>query len=337
MSIMTQFNLDPALFGSVISEPDLLDNNRKTTMFRAGVPTLYKGSINGVAIDAEVTLKSARLTRLSLLQQVQKSTGNQYYLATGVMNPVEFNIDLILDGVKTNIIDFFHGVAQESAGTEISRDAYLLNLSKIGLKWNTGMPLFFQQFGANKDQLDAAVEIMKAHGGRDTKSKMKNNSSFEYAFQLKEGLPISAFEIGTVDRTKSPRFNHDNIGQGFLNLIDAQVEQFSRIVGLRKSAKLKLALATEGNKSEAEIAELKASADLDTQMAGQWTSNWAGAQQRLTQLKEGGFQQGALFDPVNLPCGRFTILEGTTPVEIDLWTQRNKPDLSTVPDSSEPF
>lgn len=326
MSIIDTLGIDASIFAAIINEPDLLENNSNTTMLRADQEIPYKGSINGKQIDAYVTLRDAAVTRLSLLQQQQRSTGRDYWLVTGVMQPVKLDITLMLEGKRIDMIDLFHEIACTSAGASISKDEFLMNARKIGMKFMDGQPLFFQQFGANFDKFKEMINVFKDHGAQDVIGSITNNKgSIKAAYELKPGMPVTAFEVGTVDRTQSARFAHDNVGQGFLNLVDAQFEQFTRILGLRKSAKLKRAEAESSNLSEDKIVALKTSADLDAKMSRMAISNWAGAQRRLERKQDGSFEQHPIYDVVNLPCGRFTVMTNSGPYECDLWTNnRNK-------------
>jgi hypothetical protein len=338
MSIANQFGLDADILGAFVNEPDILESSSTTTMLRKNKEVVYKASINGNSVDAFVTLREASLTRLSLLQQKQASTGRDYWLATGVMQPVKIDIDLVIEGDRISLVDFLHQLTCEAAGQQISTEQFLLSARKIGLNFSEGMPLFFQQFGANYNKFASLVNEFKAAGAEDVLGQIdpaKNaKNRIQAAYQLKPGMPITAFEVGSVDRTKSARFHHDNVGQGFLNLVDAQIEQFTRIVGLRKSAKIKMAQAEVVGVAEDKAKELKASANIDMQMSRQAVSNWAGAQRRIRRTEDGTFKTDNMFDPVNLPCGRLTVVRNDgTSYEADIWSNNNNggSNMSSTP------
>jgi hypothetical protein len=343
MSILNSLGIDGSLFAAMVNEPDILENNSKTTMMRLDKEVQYKGSIAGKEINAFVTLREASLTRLSLLEQTQKSTGRDYYLVTGVMQPVRFDIDLMIEGQRINFIDVLHQIACESSGSTITRDEFLMHSSKIGVDLVGGQPLFFQQFGANIQKWEEALEVFQSAGAQCVFREIKNNTGrIKAAYQLKPGVPLTAFEVGTVDRTQSARYAHDNVGQGFLDLIDAQFDQFTRILGLRKSAKVKKTEAENSNLSEAQVVALKNDAELDMKMSKMAIRNWAGAQRRLQQLPNGSFEKNPIYDPVNLPCGRFTMATSNGLYEADLWSNnRNNvtPATSTqiAATASDPF
>lgn len=343
MDILSSFNITASDLGALINEPEILQSRSNTTRLTVGKEVPYTCSMNGVTVNGFVTLKSARLTRLSLLEQTMASDpNNKYWLATGIMNPVDMNIEIIVDGQRINMVDLFHQITEKAAGTSISREDFIANASKIGLKFTSGMPMFFQQFGANKDNFKGIIDVFKAHGAEDVIESIRNNTgSIKVAYALKAGLPVTSFEVGTVDRKQSARFAHNGVGQGFLNFLDAQFDQLTRIVSLRKSARVKLAQTLQDGLSENEIVALKESAKVDSNMAGQWPSNWGGAQKRLVRLKS-GFEEQNVFDPVSVPCGRFTVVQSTgEPYEVDLWTNKKAGivDVSTpaVNAPEEPF
>jgi len=99
MSISTNFGLDLDVFADLTGDPALLESTSTTTTLRQGVRTPYSASINGVPVNAYVTLESARLTRLSILEQQSVSNNNSaYWLVTGIFKPVKMNVEVIVDG-----------------------------------------------------------------------------------------------------------------------------------------------------------------------------------------------------------------------------------------------
>ena len=336
MSIIEKFSLDASAFSAVIEEPELFERRGSTTRLNLGIRTPYKASINGIDVPAYVTLEQASLTRLSLLKQTQAATGREYDLVTGIFKPVKFNVELIVDGQTVDLVQLMNLVANEATGRTIPEEEFIHSARRIGLNFKDGMPLFFQQFGASYEGFKAATAIMAQHGAVDTASSMKNRGRIVEAWQMPQnaGIAVTSLELGTVDRTQSARFKHNGQGQGFLNLVEAQIEQFSRIVGLRKQAKMLEAERdnlTKNGANQAQIKGLGAQITELTQMSQQWQSNWAGAQRRLVMTKNGSFTEEPVYDPVNAPCGRFTLNE----VEIDLWTNslQNRETPAVVTDS----
>ena len=83
-----------------------------------------------------------------------------------------------------------------------------------------GMPFFFQQFGANIDGFKHALEAFKLAGAKDVIGQMNNPGRIQAAYQHDAGVPVTAFEVGSVDRSKS------RTEQGFQNLVDSIIENF---------------------------------------------------------------------------------------------------------------
>lgn len=328
MSILNKLNIkDTTAFGLLVSEPDILDVNGSTTTFRLGKPQPYAGTIQGSPVQAVVTLREAQLTRLSHLVQTQKSTGNQYNLVTGIFNPVRFDIELMVDGKKMDMMDVLRAIAEEVSGGKISEEEFELNCQKIGFQYRTGMPMFFQQFGANLESFQQLLEVFKSNGAVDVFDSIrgeKRRIMSAYAIPRgNPGIPVTSLEVGSMDRSKSERFAHDGIGQGFQNLIDAQFEQFVRIVTLRKLARTKLEEANNAaNADEASL--LRAESEKASKMSRQASSTWGGSQQRIVAQANGGFMSEDMYDPANVPCGRFTLELPGGSQEFSLWTNKNE-------------
>lgn len=330
MNILEHFGISSDDFSIVADSPELFHSNSKTTKLIAGKEVSYEITINKKKIPAYVTLESAKLTRLSLLEQ-QKSNGQDYWLVTGVLKPVKLNIDLLINGSRINIVDVFHSIVKESSNTQdMTRDQFILELNNMGIKLFDGMPMFFQQFGASFEAYGSAVEAFKQAGARDDLARMVregiNPGRIRACYELEEGVEVTSFELGTVDRSKSKR------NQGFIDLGDALYENFLRVVTFTKEADL-LKSEIEKNTStwsQAQIKTTQNKIDNLKDMAKQYVSNWAGAQQRKVQLPNGKFEIKDQFDPANAPCGRFTMIINNNPVNVDLWTNSANANTSTV-------
>ena len=74
-------------------------------------------------------------------------------------------------------------------------------------------------------------------------------------------------------------------------------------------------------------------------LSRQWASSWSGAQQRLVNDGTGGFTTESVYDPVNAPCGRFTMVVHGANVEVDLWSNSARANTTTqvVPPTDQPF
>lgn len=307
------FNLDA--LSNVADTPDMFERSGNTVTLRQGREVSFKASINGVELPGSAILHDARLTRLTVLKQQSPNTGKWYHLVTGIMRPVKMDVFVTIDGVKTNIIDVLLAAVNAKAARQLTRDEFLDTSRKLSLTYTEGMPFFFQHFGANEEGFKKAIAAFKEAGAQDVIGSIENPRRIEAAYQLNEGVPVTAFEVGTVDRTKS------RTNQGFLNLADSITDNFQRIVGLRKEARV---LENEANTavglSQEEIQSKRERAKMLADMSRQWTSPWTGAQQRIVMEESGRKKMENMFDPVNAPCGRFTMVVNGKNVDIDMWT-----------------
>ena len=312
MSTLTdKFKLDSSLFEQVADNIDNLQSTSRTQNLVVGKKTNFKGSINGVEVPASVTLKEASLSRLSVLRQQSPYTGKEYYLVTGVMNPVKMDISIMNDGQELSIIDLLHQFVTDS-GKAVDRDKFVASLSAMGMNFASGMPLFFQQFGANEDGFKHAINAFKSAGAVDVTGRIETPGRIVAAYQHKTGVPLSAFELGTTDRSKS------RTNQGFLNLVDAAVDTFQRVYGLRLQANV--IQEKMDTLSQAKVKEAQERVDKLKQLSRQWVSNWSGSQQRIQVTPSGVQEKQDIYDPVNAPCGRFTMVVNGTDVACDLWS-----------------
>ena len=321
MSIISKFGLDSNLFSAVAENIDDLQSNSTTKTLTVGKTVSTKGSINGTEIPMEITLKEASLSRLSILEQKSPNTGKDYYLVTGVMNPVKMDVVLTVDGEKMNLQDLFYRFVT-AEGQDVDRAKFNDSLIAMGLNYANGMPLFFQQFGAAEEGFKHAIAAFKSAGAVDVTGRIANPGRIVAAYQSQTGVPITSFEVGTVDRSKS------RTNQGFLNFADAAVETFQRVYGLRLQAHL-LGAKTEGM-SQKQIATAEEKKQKLIQLSRQWVSNWSGSQQRIVVAPSGAKEPQDIYDPVNAPCGRFTMVVNGSPVACDLWSNSARANTATT-------
>jgi len=229
--MLKNFNLDASAFAAIADTPEAFENTGRTTTLTVGRRISFKGSINGIEVPAYATLKSAKLSRLSVLEQQSNSTGETYKIVTGILKPVVMDLEVVIDGQTMPIHEVLRAFVNENAKKPVSEQEFLATCSRLGLKFVDGMPLFFQQFGASESGIRHAVETFMANGAVDVYPSMKNPGRIKEAYAHETGVEITSFEVGTTDRLQS------KTGQGFLNLVDASVDQFSRIVSLRKDGK----------------------------------------------------------------------------------------------------
>lgn len=314
-SILSKFGLDTDLFSSIADNIDALQSTARTQQLTVGKTVKFTGTINGQSVPAEVTLREASLSRLSVLRQTSPNTGNDYLLVTGVMNPVRMDLNVNIDGETLSIVDLL----QTMTGTS-DRSKFEASLAAMGLNYMNGMPLFFQQFGASEDGIKHAIEAFKAAGA--VKSNITNPGRIVAAYQHKGGVPLTSFELGTTDRSKS------RTGQGFQNLVDAAVDTFQRVYGLRLQAHVLEKKAEELPQAKVKAATEKA--DELKKLARQWASNWSGSQQRITVAKNGSKTPVDIYDPVNAPCGRFTMVVGGEEIACDLWSNSARAEQTST-------
>ena len=122
MSILSKFKLDSSLFSAIADNIDALEPTTSTRTLTVGKTIDFKGTINGVEVPAQATLREASLTRLSILDQTSPYTGKQYYLVTGVMNPVQMDVSVTVEGEKIGLIDLLHKFVNES-GQDLTKQA----------------------------------------------------------------------------------------------------------------------------------------------------------------------------------------------------------------------
>jgi hypothetical protein len=331
---INKFNLDSSLFEQIADNIDSLQSTARTQMLSVGKKVNFKGSINGVEIPASVVLREAALSRISVLRQKSPYTGKEYFLVTGVMNPVKLDLSVTLDGQEMSIVDLLYKLVTDG-GKTVDRDKFeKTHLSGLGLNFANGMPLFFHQFGANEDGFKHAINAFKAAGAVDVTGRIENPGRIAAAYQHKTGVPVTAFELGTTDRTKS------RTGQGFQNLVDAAFDTYQRVTALRLQANV--IESKMADLPQAKIKEATEKKDKLMQLSRQWVSNWAGSQQRITVTPSGAKEKQDIYDPVNAPCGRFTLVVNGEEVACDLWSNSAQANATAstataAVDSEDPF
>ena len=324
-NILSKFGFDADLFSSVADSPEVFETTGRTTTLHAGRRIAFKGSVNGIEVPAYATLKEASLTRMSVIQQKSPYTGETYKIVTGIFKPVKMEVELIVDGETMTLPELLRATVNASAAKPLDEQTFLDTASRIGLKFNEGMPLLFQQFGASESGIQHAFDAFKAAGAVDVLGTMQNRGNIVAAYAHEAGIPITSFELGTVDR------NQSRTGQGFLNLVDASVDQFSRIVRLRKEAALlKAELAAQTSWSQVKVKKAEDRIKAIGNMSRQWTTNWAGAQQIITVDEGGNLVPKDQYAAVNAPCGRFTMVVDGKSIAVDLWKNSARAESTPV-------
>ena len=319
---ISKLGLDLSLFDAIGENLDAFKSTSSTRTLTVGKTVQMNGTINGVEIPYEVTVESANLTRLSVLKQESPYTGKEYFLVTGILNPVKMSVSLLQNGEKVSLNDLFYQFVTAN-GKTVDRDAFERTLNDMGFTFGNGMPLYFQQFGASEAGIQHAVDAFKNAGAIDVTGRIENPGRIVAAYAHQAGVPVTSFEIGSVDREKS------RTKQGFIDFVDAQVSAFTRAYGLRLKAHL-ITKEMDG-KPQATIAEMSKERDALLQQSRQWIRNWAGSQQRIVVGKGGRLEPQPMFDLVNAPCGRFTLNIDGTEVACDLWSNSARANDLTIP------
>jgi hypothetical protein len=323
-NLLDKFNLGDS-FSAIADSPEAFEVSGRTTTLYKGRRISFKGTINGIEVPAYATLHEASLSRMSVIEQQSPYTGDSYKIVTGIFKPVKMDIELVIDGETMSLPELLRNLVNTSSTNKIDEQTFLETASRIGLKFSEGMPMFWQQFGASDEGIKAAFEAFKAAGAVDVLGSMSNRGRIVAAYAHDAGVPVTSFEVGTVDRTKS------RTGQGFLNLVDASVEQFQRIVGLRKEASLlKTALTEQTDWAQKKIKATEDRIKVIGDMSRQWTTNWAGAQQIIEIDEAGQLAPQDKYAAVNAPCGRFSMAVDGANVSVDLWKNSARAEASST-------
>lgn len=331
---LEELGLDSSLFQTIVENPEIFDSIGKQTQVVIGKEVNYPLTINKKAFDATLLVHSANLQRLSLLQNESLGTGRSYYVVTGIMNPVKMDIMIKIGDQNVNLIDLLHSIAkQTSKNDEFSKEDLIKHLDKIRFPLHRGMPLFFQQMGANAEEFFKAAEILSNAGGviQDNRNK---DSRLKYSCGLtrdmtaigRYGPKVTSFEVGTTDPTLTALYkwgqtNNVNVGTpGFVNFGESIMSQFTRLTEQKRLVAILKASKEQQGLTQAEIQQIEAKIEILNKMSTQWASVWGGSQQRWVKDVSGDFTKDNVFDPINVPCGRFGLDVDNEIININLWT-----------------
>lgn len=313
-NLLDKFGLGGDLFSAVADTPEVFETTGRTTTLHIGRRIAFKGSINGIEVPAYATLEEATLSRMSVIEQKSPYTQETYKIVTGIFKPVKMKVEVVVDGETMTLPELLRSFVNANAQKPVDEQAFLDTASRLGLKFVDGMPLLWQQFGASEEGIKNAFAAFKDAGAVDVLHTMENRGNIIAAYAHETGIPVTSFEIGTVDR------NQSRTGQGFLNLIDASVDQFQRIVRLRKEAAvLKAELASQTDWAQKKIKAAEDRLKVLGNMSRQWTTNWSGAQQIIKVDESGKLLPQDQYAAVNAPCGRFTMSVDGKSFNVDLW------------------
>jgi hypothetical protein len=326
-SILDTFKVDKNLFSAIAENLTNLQSTSRTQSLRINKPVQFTGSINGIEVPAEVTLRSASLKRISILKHKSPNSApgaedKESLLVTGVMNPVKLDVSVIVNGTKMSLTD----VLYEFLGESTSRDEFNSSMSSMGMNFDGEMPLFWQQFGASDAGIRHTLDAFKAAGAISVFDSIPETKRGRIlgVYEHKEGVPMTSFELGTNNREMS------RTGQGFINLVDAAFDTFQRVYKLRLEAHILSQKISD--LPQAKVKEATAHKNELMKLSRQWASNWAGSQQRILVEKNSLTKTPQnMYDPVNAPCGRFTLVVNGSEIPCDLWSNsvRSEQNLTT--------
>lgn len=317
-------------FSLLATDPASLNSNGKTTTLVKGRRVPFQATFAGMSFPAYATLESAYLHRVSVIDHVSlKQNGKVSKLVTGIFKPVKMNVEVVFNGEVVSLPNMLRMIVNRgvSADKQISEEQFIATLEQLGIRFASGMNLFWQQFGSSQDGITKLVEAFKDAGAVDAIQAMKNPGRIKECYQMPQsqgsdvtGPEIVSFELSRADRGQSMT------GQGFLDVVDAVTENFKRIYKLRKTAAVIRqevnAKALPEKWPQDRIAQRNSDATALVRLSQQWATVWSGAQQRIVLDKKDPSIKTPqdTYDPTSAPCGRFKMIVGGQEVAIDLWT-----------------
>jgi hypothetical protein len=324
-------------FSILATDPGILSSAGRTTTLVKGRRVPFNASIAGVEFPGYVTLESARLHRVSVIDHESRKQGTTSKLVTGIFKPVKMNVEIVVDGEVLTLPGLLRKIAMRNVALDkqVSEEQFIATLEQLGMRFASGMNLFWQQFGASQDGINQLVEAFKAAGAVDAMGSMTNPGRIKQCYQMPqvngsdvEGPEITSFELGRSDRTQSMTT------QGFLDLVDASTENFKRIYALRKQSAVMKQQIREKSVAESWSQERTTQANKEAsdlvRLSQQWATVWSGAQQRiLVDPKDPSVKtKQDIFDPTSAPCGRFKLIVKGNEQSIDLWTNSARANTS---------
>jgi hypothetical protein len=324
-------------FSILATDPGSLNSAGRTTTLVKGRRVPFNASIAGVEFPGYVTLESARLHRVSVIDHESRKQGTTSKLVTGIFKPVKMNVEIVVDGEVLTLPSLLRKIAMRNVATDkqVSEEQFIATLEQLGMRFASGMNLFWQQFGANQESIAQLVDTFKSAGAVDAMGSMTNPGRIKECYQMPrvndadiDGPEVVSFELGRSDRAQSMT------GQGYLDLVDASTENFKRIYILRKQAAIMKQQIREKSVSESWSQERTAQANKEAnelvRLSQQWATVWSGAQQRtLVDPKDPSVKTPQdIYDPTSAPCGRFKLIVKGDEVAIDLWTNSARANTS---------
>lgn len=347
-SYLDALDIDTEAFSIFTNQEEFTLSGRVFTLQRdKTIP--FVATINGKTFEATARMTEAALTRVTEQLHVVPSQDNkEIKIISGVLNPVKMDITIDFGSVQKSLqnvlFDLVNAQIKKEKGEPISMELFGRTCYRMGLPIvpneeagiDGSMPLLWQHFAADQDQIDAIFDIMEAAGA---KSAMPANPGriLRILALPGAGIPVNAVEIGRTDRSMGRHANRvvnlpdggaETIdGQGFLDFVDAQVTSLQRGVVQRKTRKILAAqleqLSKDAKPKEDDIAKLKARIEVCTMLSQNWMGQWAGAQRGITVNPDNTANYQDRIFPSNAPSGRMVLQLEDGEKEISFWQNQN--------------
>jgi len=298
----------------------------------------FLSDFNGTEISAVAELRSAKLRRLTVIENAYRDNPNSSYLqVTGVLRPVEMFLGVQINGntvpLEQLLCDIYN--AQATVGNQIPVEDFTRRLKNMGFRFQSDATIMWHHFGADETKIMHAIDVMKAAGATDitdqTPAERRGRIQRIVDFGDNPGLNVESFTMGKADRSMS------RTGQGFTDFIEAGIQNMLRTLRLRQLGREYKAAAEQLTGAEAEMK--KAIANHCMQQSTRYTSNLGGVQRRK-QMQDNGevVEVGAVgspvsiqYDPVNVPIGTFVYTDGEDSKTLEFW--KNNTTMPTAPAS----
>lgn len=309
--------------------------NESRTVVRKGVPSQFVGTIAGHKLPSEVKFTEGNLTSLTLVKRVRPDDGRTIYTVRGALVGVKMDISIEDEGNKLDLVDKMVEITNASlgnSGRKYSREEFLSSVANKNMRFAPlestpeaasayrGMSLFFEHQGTSEEQFELAASKFVELGAKPVAFDPARVVS---QYKAEVGVPVAGFEMLRQDRSKS-RSN-----TGFLDLVDSNLStllNYFKFAGVLRALNAQIAQAIDGGKaSEAKIREMKGLIESHTREMSQFTrnvGNWGGSHPGVTVQPDGSLTNNGEWYATNIPCGRISLGDSDTPVELDFWTNR---------------
>jgi hypothetical protein len=332
-------------------EDDALHSSSATLTFKRDEPVVYPVLLGGTEIEANTTLRSAALRRLTIAENQYRDSDQMYWQVSGDLTGVGFDTMLKIGDENISLVELLRRIYVTVAKIDsngMTLADFSARVRNLGFRYNQDGTLLWQHFGAEKSAYDEAVAFMLANGAFDDTgnhdparlNRIKKIVKFD---ETNPGLQVVSMEVTASDRGQS------RTQQGFENLVEASVESFKRSLKLRAQRRLALSKmeAAQADGKAAEADQFRSIANHMQRNSTSWSSNLAGVQQRRQITPEGeivaiGEDESS---PVNVHIdatkaniGRLVVANGDDEVyEMDFWRRNNVAPAPVVNIDPETF